>query len=476
MLDAHPDILCGPELTLYAHPFVWRQTENSWRERMLCYLDPTLNPQASPEWTLEGGVCPWVGFLDAGNLAWYGTSLEEVRNLTSVCRDGWELSQRMFQAAIQRDRKRVWAEKSPPNLYAISAFLDAHSEARAIVIVRDGRDVVCSLRKRSFSFAESVAIWLIEAAASLELAARPNVHLLHYEDLVHKPVATLDRLLKVLELPAATEQMIEYRQNSHRVGDDPSLRVATWTSTPRDAIDPRSVGRWQRELSPEENFLFRHFALTAPVPGLVERNVGMTCDDLLRTLGYAATPSQAINWQVVGEIVGSGEFRPARFHGRYVHPALPPASAELTAPQLVEAVLKARRAAMAESGDGFTPQLAELRQLAARANDHVRDRTRRWEAAVERLQAADSQNHELRTRQQQLETELEGARAHCRHLEAQLKAASEIVVDLQERMRAANDLLGKRSGLRGASREFVRCLWKGNAVESGALTDQRRVA
>ena len=26
MLDAHPDLMCGPELSIFAHPLVWRQT------------------------------------------------------------------------------------------------------------------------------------------------------------------------------------------------------------------------------------------------------------------------------------------------------------------------------------------------------------------------------------------------------------------------------------------------------------------
>ena len=73
-----------------------------------------------------------------------------------------------------RRGKRFWAEKSPPNLYSMPLFLERYPEGKAIVMVRDGRDVVCSLLKRGFRLCEACGIWLFEAALSLLLGEHPR--------------------------------------------------------------------------------------------------------------------------------------------------------------------------------------------------------------------------------------------------------------------------------------------------------------
>ena len=55
MLDAHPDLLCGPELTILSHPLIWQDCGDVWRQRLLDCLD--LYPSRPPheQWNLDRG-------------------------------------------------------------------------------------------------------------------------------------------------------------------------------------------------------------------------------------------------------------------------------------------------------------------------------------------------------------------------------------------------------------------------------------
>ena len=73
-----------------------------------------------------------------------------------------------------RRGKRFWAEKSPPNLYAMPLFLQRYPQGKAVVMAATGDDVVCSLLQRGFTLCEACSIWLVETALSLMLREHPR--------------------------------------------------------------------------------------------------------------------------------------------------------------------------------------------------------------------------------------------------------------------------------------------------------------
>lgn len=181
-------------------------------------------------------------------------------------------------------------EQTPETSFVLAAALRAYPRARAIHLIRDGRDVVCSLLERGWLSARRedaddaglpygvhARFWVEEerrdefaraseatraawawrryltAARSVE---SDRVLELRYEELVADPQAVASRVAAFLELDAAP-----------LVG---ALHSASDTS----------VGRWQRELTPEQ-------------VADVEREAG----DLLGELGYSVTGSDPVSSQ-----------------------------------------------------------------------------------------------------------------------------------------------------------------------------------
>ncbi len=316
MLDAHPDLLCGPELAILAHPLVWQGCGGAWRKRLLDCLDlyPSLPPRE--QWNLDHGAVPYQLLTLDDHLAWYGLSLDGLKTLIVGCDSVEDLVRGMLGPALVKRQKRLWAEKSPPNVYSMPLFLERYPEGKAIVMVRDGRDVVCSLLQRGFSLCEACSIWLFETTLGLMLRGHPRVRLIRYEDLVVSPGRVLADLNEFLELPAAGDSQLRYREHSDRVASDLSLRVSSWTNMPTAAVSSSAVGRWKRDLAAAQLEVFYRHRLR---PGM-QRPPGfaalpaLAAADLLKALNYE--PPAAVQSLPVGLIELLVRERPFSSHSR----------------------------------------------------------------------------------------------------------------------------------------------------------------
>jgi hypothetical protein len=152
-------------------------------------------------------------------------------------------------------------EQTPETSFVLGAALRAYPAARAVHIVRDGRDVVCSLLERGWLAAEREgsddaglaygaharfwveperadefrsaseaqrAAWAWRRYVSAARAAPERTLEIRYEELVNDPAAVAERLAEYLELERGL--------------------LATALA---EAFD-RSVGRWQRDLTAEQ--------------------------------------------------------------------------------------------------------------------------------------------------------------------------------------------------------------------------------
>ncbi|WP_439816716.1 sulfotransferase family protein [Zavarzinia sp. CC-PAN008] len=151
---------------------------------------------------------------------------------------------RFAEACLAHSGKRIWAEKTPENVLVLPRIRSWFPEARILLVVRDGRDVACSLRQQPWmklgaragdpvaDLRTCLLYW--QARAEAGLAWRDDAHtaVLRYEDLVADPEAALSRVLPRLGL-AFSPLMLD----GH-------------------AIDHGAVGRWRQDL-PE-----RHLAGT----------------------------------------------------------------------------------------------------------------------------------------------------------------------------------------------------------------------
>jgi hypothetical protein len=214
ILDSHPHISCGPETRFLAG--LAAITGDQWRR-----------------------------------MSQYGMSREE-----------WHRRIAEFFGGFQRDYatsrgKTRWADKSP--LYALSLkFLDElFPDCQIIHVIRDGRDVVASHRKRwgYVSAVKAAAKWprYIEAARSVGRELPPSRYLeVRYEDVVGETEKTVRGLFDWLGEPW-DPAVLDYDRHPH---DVPSRYLAR-TAARRQAgpggdraIFPSRVGAYRRELDP----------------------------------------------------------------------------------------------------------------------------------------------------------------------------------------------------------------------------------
>jgi len=77
-----------------------------------------------------------------------------------------------------------WVEKTPRNIYHIDKLLACSHGAKVVMIIRDGRDVAFSIKKRSGSLEKGIHRWIEDNEAGRKYAEHPDVLVVRYEDLI----------------------------------------------------------------------------------------------------------------------------------------------------------------------------------------------------------------------------------------------------------------------------------------------------
>jgi hypothetical protein len=327
MLHAHPDLLSGPELALFAHPFFWQLDGRAWRERFIHAIQLGSNARFDPDWTLANGYCPYAGLVFENTLPWYGTTLDGVKYLAEQTDSGPAFARAFMQSALQRHGKRVWVEKSPQNVYAFKTFLERYPEGRVIYLIRDGRDVVASLlRKRWGSFKQSLAFWLVDTAICTLLRGHPRVMCVRYETLVTQTRETVRDVLDFLKVRPAVDQVMNYVEQSSRatMADASSEGNPAWHSSPRQPVNATAVGTWKRELSAEQLAAMFAARIVEPLDEYPELE-GQTFTGLLAGGHYDVTsPMPADNRLLLALLLeqqlflSSSDYGGSTFHERFV--------------------------------------------------------------------------------------------------------------------------------------------------------------
>lgn len=97
------------------------------------------------------------------------------------------------EIAVNRDNKEVWVEKTPKHIFEIPWILEYVPNAKVIHIVRDGREVVSSIVKRSREHPDqfkrqgiryALSLWNKTIKISQKFVNEKNNYVLRYEDLV----------------------------------------------------------------------------------------------------------------------------------------------------------------------------------------------------------------------------------------------------------------------------------------------------
>jgi hypothetical protein len=114
--------------------------------------------------------------------------------------------QKIFQKELEKFDKMTilagknrWVEKTPRHIRYIGKILNWRPDARILIIVRDGRDVACSIRERLGSLEDGIKRWVSDNLLGKEYWSNPNVNVVKYEDLVSDFEHTIRGILKFLD-------------------------------------------------------------------------------------------------------------------------------------------------------------------------------------------------------------------------------------------------------------------------------------
>jgi hypothetical protein len=244
MLDAHPSICCGPELKVL--------------------------PEIAQ---LFHGLATNVSMMQS-----YDNSVADLQLRFREFIEG------LVANFVRGSGKPRWAEKTPHNVTVMAALVSIFPDALFLHIIRDGRDVACSLVKTNWivpstgkkvdytqSIGNAARYWrdIIQTARSH--AAHPilagRVLEVRYEALVVDTERTLRHVLRFLDEPWHAA-VLAHDKKSRRHEPDESTTLAA--SRP---VYDSAIGRWKTEMTNEDKIAFKTEA-----------------GPLLCELGYAVDP------------------------------------------------------------------------------------------------------------------------------------------------------------------------------------------
>lgn len=231
MLDSHPRICCGQEL------------------RVLPYVVQV--------YQLISGRYRFV--MDS-----YGNTLSDVQGLFRAFIEGLVENFRRAQG------KPRWAEKTPQNVPYMVELGEIFPDAQFIHMLRDGRDVTCSLVTMNWidpvtglkvdflqTMNSAARFWRDTVMAGREQAAHPSltgrVLEVRYEALVTEPVATMRQVLAFLG--EEWDEAVLSHHTKDRRGEQE--QVDPCMAGILKPVNQSALGRWQQEMTSLDKAAFK---------------------------------------------------------------------------------------------------------------------------------------------------------------------------------------------------------------------------
>jgi len=197
----------------------------------------------------------------------------------SHCAESWapDVMWWKFNMLAWLNGRRRWLEKTPRHIRYLALLIERFPEARFLIIVRDGRDVASSWRKKGdFSLEEGIDHWIRDNRAGELYWNHPRVMKFTYEEFIAQTDATLEKILDFLGEPFE-EGLKNYHERPRALyaadlakpaseASADHLQYRNWQIN-QPIFDGR--GKWKKELSSDE-------------VALIEQRAG----DMLRAYGY----------------------------------------------------------------------------------------------------------------------------------------------------------------------------------------------
>lgn len=231
LINKHSKVACGEELALFS--------------KARLYTDfPTI--RANITGILKEGLSGYpyestTAFLT--NLQYYDLNKQTMRTWFFQCHEFSQLVSRFSHHLETLSNKEYWIEKTPRNALCMDLFCQLIPEAKVIHIVRDPRDVVCSLLGRGYSPRQAAERWLVAVASARKQNTSGKLIELRYEDLVKDTRNEISRLFEGLELQMENGVLT----NRHNMFDifGNRIHLSSWRAAPTEEITTTGVDRYK---------------------------------------------------------------------------------------------------------------------------------------------------------------------------------------------------------------------------------------
>lgn len=267
LLDSVPGAACGPELNVLCIPDAYHfdadfRRKAATRESFPVYAAATARSRFFNSRHLET-----TGLTERALARMIGTA----RTLPDF------IGTFASHYSIFRGKEApVFVEKTPDNSLCLQRFLGSFSDGLFVHIVRDGRAVVGSLRRRGFGLVEAAVIWMLYVQSRLEVLVHPRLIDVRYEDLAASPFQTVSNLAAKAGLRTDVESIeVAYRTNRYR---QQLARVDGWRVGRCSGVVHEGLS-YQDDLNRFEIDLIENLSLVRPSGRIDFKN-------LLRHFGY----------------------------------------------------------------------------------------------------------------------------------------------------------------------------------------------
>ncbi len=164
------------------------------------------------------------------------------------------------------EEKVRWVEKTPLHIHYIDTLLGFCDDVKVILIIRDGRDVACSIQDRFGDLSVGIQRWISDNREGEKFWGHPNVFVIRYERMIEEFEGAMSSVLSFLgesfdpclaeyhKIPRnfyskTINKPIDSSNKNHN-------QYRNWQIN-QPLFDGR--GRWKR-MSPEEKKVFKELA------------------------------------------------------------------------------------------------------------------------------------------------------------------------------------------------------------------------
>ena len=168
--------------------------------------------------------------------------------------------QKWGRSCLEANKKR-WGEKTPRHILHLPEIFFCYPNCRVILMLRDGRDVACSIKDRTGSFEQGISRWVNHNLAGFPYWGDSRVKVVKYEDLVKNSQKTLQEVCDFIG-EEYTQEMLKYNEKprdwyASNTNARSHEKYRNWQIN-QPLFDGRN--KWKNKINEEEKQFFKEKA------------------------------------------------------------------------------------------------------------------------------------------------------------------------------------------------------------------------